>query len=217
MYIIDNEIGYRVINVNNGRTSKWCLSESELFVEIQKILAGELKKKYSMPSIVTAISAVKFHENDIGYYQIEYDDWDRYQILPYANRRCLMIYDNFGRMIPPNKLESVYYDYAHKRYEVKNEGVVRYNRKKQLRKRDNGYRKESVSGTSCRKSGGYRRKISYKGTQLLAENDQCKEAGIKGYRPNRVLDTWDIEPFQERKRCWKDNYKVRKQYMIHAP
>ena len=138
---------------------------------------------------------------------LEYDYHNRYYNIKNFPMK------NYNRFITPDKLNSLEYDYHNRYYNIKNFPMKNYNRKKKLREKDSGYRKEPVSRTGKRRyHGRYGRRIHYKETWLLFEDDQCKEYGIKGYRPRRRLDAWDIESVEHCSRSWKDK-KIRRQWM----
>ena len=213
MYYTNNVIKYKVINTITGEKSKWCETESELLNQLEYMFR---RQNHFSASFATVLSAVKQNKNDNNNWNFSIDDILHIYCnrnLRETNKRFLIITDNYNRFITPDKLNSLEYDYHNRYYNIKNFPMRNYNRKKKLREKDSGYRKEPVSRTGKRRyHGRYGRRIHYKETWLLSEDDQCKEYGIKGYRPRRRLDAWDIEPVEHCSRSWKDK-KIRRQWM----
>ena len=213
MYYTNNVIKYKVINTITGEKSKWCETESELLNQLEYMFR---RQNHFSASFATVLSAVKQNKNDNNNWNFSIDDILHIYCnrnLRETNKRFLIITDNYNRFITPDKLNSLEYDYHNRYYNIKNFPMKNYNRKKKLREKDSGYRKEPVSRTGKRRyHGRYGRRIHYKETWLLFEDDQCKEYGIKGYRPRRRLDAWDIESVEHCSRSWKDK-KIRRQWM----
>lgn len=197
MFEIDHEIRYIIYNVYTGETSNWLKSEEELCFEILR-MAGARYYFYTLftPRTKEAISSVKFNKEE-----------ETYPKNPIFLRK-LLIFDNHGRMIPPHKLDCVFYDFFGHSYDI-NVPEQNSNRKKKLREKDSGYRREPVTGTGKTQYLSTR-PIRYKQTIRLAEDDQCKEYGIKPYK--KKIDKWAIEPFREYSKSWKDNTKRRRQW-----
>lgn len=197
MFETDHEIRYIICNVHTGEISHWLNSEDELCFEILKMVGA----RYYFFTFRTkdAISSVKFNREE-----------ETYPMEPIFLRK-LMIFDNHGRMIPPHKLNFVFYDFFGHSYDMR-VPERNWNRKKKLRKKDSGYRREPVAGTGRKQFHTYVRPIRYKNTILLSEDDQCKEYGIKPYK--KKIDKWDIEPFREYSKSWKDNTKRKRQWKI---
>ncbi len=196
MFETDHKTRYLIINIYTGETSHWIESENVLCIKILE-MAG--KKSYFLKDSKTAISSVKFNREE-----------ETYPMEPIFLRK-LMIFDNHGRMIPPHKLNFVFYDFFGHSYDMR-VPERNWNRKKKLRKKDSGYRREPVAGTGRKQFHTYVRPIRYKNTILLSEDDQCKEYGIKPYK--KKIDKWDIEPFREYSKSWKDNTKRKRQWKI---
>lgn len=216
MYKIENITKYKVINTRTNSESRWCETEYKLLDELRHMF----KLEYNIyPSYSTALMAVKQNINDNNFWWFSEDDihyiYTKYD-LSEMQRRFLIIIDNYNRFIPPYKLSCMKFDYYHNYYIVKKLPNRYYNRKKKLKEKDSGYRREPVYRTGRKRHyGRYGRRIHYKETWLLSEDDQCKEYGIKGYRPRRRLDAWDIEPVEHRSRSWKDK-KIRRQWMKNS-
>lgn len=131
-------------------------------------------------------------------------------------RAYLCFQSNQSGFIPLKNVPGIKYNYRTFEYylEPKYDYDVTYNRKKDLRQRDAGFRKDPVYATG-RYYGRYGRRIHYKGTHLAFTDPECEEYNIKGYRARRVLDNWDIEPCEECSKSWKKNTKARKQWAKH--
>lgn len=140
-------------------------------------------------------------------------DWG-YELIRVHTYLCFQ--SNQTGFIPLKNVPGIKYDYRNYEYYLEQKYVYSdtYNRNKALRQKDSGFRKDPVSWTG-RYYGKWGRKIHYKGTHLAYTDPECAEYNIKGYRTRRVLDNWDIEPYEKCSKSWKENTKARKQWDKH--
>lgn len=200
MYYNDLRRRYKVTNAWTGMSSVWIWDEDILIKELKKLYGYISDKPFMFWWEVTL-------DKDLRAVMLYAEDSDP--------ERYLYIEDQFGRCVTPAELKTVYFDDEYGAYKRTSSHNLTYNRKKELREKGPGYRRDPVSGIHST-HGRYFRQISYKNTLIASDDDQCKEYGIPGYRKRRVLDAWDIEPVHIPVRSWKENYKVRKQWMIRS-
>lgn len=220
MYNIDNTIRYKVFNTETGETSNWIDNQIDLVRTIEKMCSGHkrLTRRFS-DSYITALTFIKGKEDEE--YRVDYiaSYCGMFYYKRVLNVRNILIKDNYNRIIGVNNLKNVYYNNKTLRYEFINPLIYDlykpWNKKKRLREKDSGYRSEPVRFTGKIKGGSCYRRIRYKNTLRLSQDIECKEYGIKGYRQRRVLDARDIEAFEKRSRSWKENKKLKKQWMLH--
>lgn len=220
MYNIDGSIRYQVINTTTGKVSNWIDNQ----VELIRYITRENSKypRFVNRDVDSHIRALEYVKSKEGYEEkIEYiyDYSSVYHCKRVVIAKNILIKDNYGRIIGLRDLDNVYYNYRMQRYEFENPLIYStyrpWNKNKKLREKDSGYRKEPVRFTGKIKGGSCYRRIKYKETLKLYNDLECKEYGIKGYRKRRVLDAWDIEAWEHGSKNWKENRKVKRQWMIH--
>lgn len=131
----------------------------------------------------------------------------------YSQNKPYCVESNQKGFVPVYNLPGVYYDHEKWRCELDISTFnTPYLRKKNLREKDSGYRRDPVSLTGRRRIRVSLRDVSYKGTLLAYDNPDCKEYGIKGYRKRKVVYKWDLEPWRNQQRCWKSQGRRKKQW-----
>lgn len=219
MYNIDNTIRYKVINVLNGKESDWFKDQKLLFKYMDSV---NNKRSFCMSrNIESYREALERIKNTEGQeYIVKYTYDLRFHVIKHIFEKDILIKDNYGRIVCVYMIDNVYYNARDFRYDFINPLLYdtkyrKWNSKKRLREKDSGYRKEPVSGTGKIKGGSCYRRIRYKETLLAKDDLECSEYGIRGYRTRRVLNNWDIEAWEKGSKSWKENKRVRKQWMIH--
>lgn len=222
MYSIDNKVRYQVINTESCKISNWIDNQVDLIKYVcGQCCKGSLIGYYGDDSYINCLRFIKSKEGyeEIVSYICDYKGiygWVGYK--KYVEVKHILIKDSFGRIVSLQDIDNVYYNHRNMRYEFIDISVYNnrkpWNKKKKLRERDNGYRSEPIAYSRKWRGGGYGRHIKYKNTLLLSSDPECKEYGIEGYRKRRVLNAWDIEPWEDSNRNWK-NRKIKKQWMIH--
>lgn len=219
MYNIDSRIRYKVTNTTTGKVSGWIDNQVDLIQYITRENNKYPKRFLDLDnSYVRALEYIKSkesYEEKVWYICDSSTDYRCKEVILVKN---ILIKDNYGRIVGLNELNNVYYDHKEQRYNFNNSLIYYdkpWNKKKKLREKDSGYRREPVRRTGKIKGGSGFRRISYKGTLKLVSDLECKEYGVKGYRTRKIVNAWDIEPWEYGSRSWKENTKAKKQWMIH--
>lgn len=115
MHSIDTEIRYKIYDIYGGNESYWLSNMDEVKKTLKEMIYRYVGRRPIHDNDL--LSYIKFNLNrekeacyiyspDLEFYTYCYD-------------RIFIIMDNYGRMIPPNKLPNVYYDYGKQKYRFK--------------------------------------------------------------------------------------------------
>lgn len=215
MYYNNRKVMYRAENITTGEKTEYYENIIDLIRHMTKILDVRRYSWYMnnnpAVSFKKVIGRIKNNRSLVPeYVERFYYDCDGKYVYSSYETRIIIVTDNFGRMYNAHDIKKIFDTESYKI-----DLVSKYNRKKKLKEKDSGYRKEPVSRTGICYRGSYGRSMRYKRTRIAAEDDQCMEYGIKPCRNKTVLDAYDIEPIEDYGKSWKKNHKVRKQWMIH--
>ena len=208
MYSIDTEVRYKIYDICSGNESNWLSNMNEVKKNLKKMIYRYVGRRPIHDNDL--LSYIKFNFNEKKearfIYSSELDFCYSSEIgaYTYLYHRIFVIIDNYGRMLPPNKLPGVYYDYRMCQYRFKDSNKNESN--------------DLIGHYGHRRNQGLSRNSSmFKDRLIHGSDDQVieykDEYSIKAR--NLCHCCWSSYKNAWISRSWKDQTKYRCQWMAN--
>lgn len=207
MYSIDTEIRYKIYDIYGGNESYWLSNMDEVKKTLKEMIYRYVGRRPIHDNDL--LSYIKFNLN--GEKEACYIYSPDLEFYTYCYDRIFIIMDNYGRMIPPNKLPNVYYDYGKQKYRFKES-----NKNKAADLISNFHFSHKRKRGSSHSAAMLRRRLIEENDDQINEykNEypiKARKQKVEGYYQDLTTSkrTWIS-------RSWKDQTKYRCQWMAKA-
>lgn len=122
MYSIDTEVRYKIYDIYGGNESYWLSNMDEVKKTLKEMIYRYVGRRPIQDNDL--LCYIKFNLN--GEKEACYIYSPDLEFYTYCYDRIFIIMDNYSRMIPPNKLPNVYYDYRKQKYRFNDSGKNKF-------------------------------------------------------------------------------------------
>ena len=183
---------WHVVDLLTGEESHWTCRKEDLFRMTSTVL-----RKHDVPHVLYGYAAVRKSISETGHIthtRRKMTAWNGFEY--YRDEIAFVVVENQNheRLTGDDVINAFLNNTEKEEYQ---------------------YRRGPVPHVFKRSFRGYCRPISYKHTLMAAEDDQCREYGIKPVREKTRIEKWVLEPVRTGSKSWKDNTKCRKQWQKH--